>query len=194
MEQRVSLITLGVTDLKRSGEFYQRLGWRPSMAQAEGIIFFQVGGMALALYPRHELAKDANVAPEGHGFNGISLACNVRHRAEVDSVLKEAAAAGACLVKPAQEAFWGGYSGYFADPGGWLWEVAWNPSFPIADDGAFEFLTSGKFVEWIDSSYATAPAASAAFSATTFPGPCASEVPRACSARLITSVTMSTGS
>ncbi|MFZ0291374.1 MAG: VOC family protein [Candidatus Sulfotelmatobacter sp.] len=136
MEQRVSIITLGVADLKRSREFYERLGWRRSMAKAEGVIFFQAGGMALALFPRHELAKDANVAPDGHGFNGISLAYNTRSRAEVDSVLKDAAAAGGRLVKPAQEAFWGGYSGYFSDPDAFLWEVAWNPSFPIAEDGS----------------------------------------------------------
>jgi predicted lactoylglutathione lyase len=136
MEQRVSIITLGVADLKRSREFYERLGWRRSMAKAEGVIFFQAGGMALALFPRHELAKDANVAPDGHGFNGISLAYNTRSRAEVDSVLTDAAAAGGRLVKPAQEAFWGGYSGYFSDPDAFLWEVAWNPSFPIAEDGS----------------------------------------------------------
>jgi uncharacterized protein len=136
MEQRVSLITLGVTDLKRSGEFYERLGWRRSMAPAEGILFFQAGGLALALYPREELAKDANVAPEGHGFKAISLAYNVRHRSEVEAVLQEARAAGATVVKPAQEAFWGGYAGYFADPDGLLWEVAWNPSFAIAADGS----------------------------------------------------------
>ena len=138
MEQRVSLITLGVADLKRSTEFYQRLGWRRSMAKAEGITFFQAGGMALALYPRQDLAKDATIAPEGHGFNGISLAYNTRNRAEVDSLLKEAAAAGATVVKPAQEAFWGGYSGYFSDPDGFLWEVAWNPHFPIAEDGSIQ--------------------------------------------------------
>src|SRR5271170_363552 len=110
MEQRVSLITLGVADLERSREFYQRLGWRRSMAKAEGVVFFQTGGMALALYPRQDLAKDANIAPEGQGFNGITLAYNTRNRAEVDSVLKEARAAGATIRRPAQEAFWGGYS------------------------------------------------------------------------------------
>jgi catechol 2,3-dioxygenase-like lactoylglutathione lyase family enzyme len=136
VEQRVSLITLGVADLARSREFYERLGWRRSMANAEGIVFFQTGGMALALYPRHELAKDANISARGDGFSGISLAYNARTRAEVDSVLNEAEAAGAKLVKPAQEAFWGGYSGYFSDPDGFLWEVAWNPSFPIAADGS----------------------------------------------------------
>jgi len=136
MEQRVSIVTLGVEDLKASSEFYERLGWRRSMARSEGIVFFQAGGMALALYPRHELAKDANVTPLGDGFRGTSLAYNARSRAEVDAVLEEAQAAGAKLVKPAQEAFWGGYSGYFSDPDGFLWEVAWNPFFPIAEDGS----------------------------------------------------------
>jgi hypothetical protein len=135
MEQRVSLITLGVKDLSQSREFYERLGWRRSMAKTEGIVF-QVGGMALALYPRGELAKDANVSSEGGGFSGVTLAYNTRHREEVDSVLAEAQAAGAQLVKSAQEAFWGGYSGYFSDPDGFLWEVAWNPSFQIAEDGS----------------------------------------------------------
>ncbi len=136
MEQRVSIITLGVKDLKRSREFYERLGWRRSLAKTEDVVFFQVGGMALALFPRHELAKDANVAPEGRGFGGIALAYNARNREEVDSVLAEAVAAGAKLLKPAQEAFWGGYSGYFSDPDGFAWEVAWNPSFPVAEDGS----------------------------------------------------------
>jgi len=136
MEQRISLITLGVGDLERSGQFYERLGWRRSLAKAEGVVFFQAGGMALALYPRDELAKDANIAPIGHGFNGFSLAYNARNRAEVDSVLQEAEAGGANILKPAQEAFWGGYSGYFSDPDGFLWEVALNPAFPIAEDGS----------------------------------------------------------
>jgi catechol 2,3-dioxygenase-like lactoylglutathione lyase family enzyme len=136
MEQRISIITLGVADLTRSREFYERLGWRRTFAKAEGIVFFQAGGMALALYPRNDLAKDSNVAPEGRGFNGISLAYNGRTRAEVDSVLKDAVTAGGKILKPAEEAFWGGYSGYFADPDGFLWEVAWNPGFPIVEDGS----------------------------------------------------------
>jgi predicted lactoylglutathione lyase len=136
MEQRVSLVTLGVADLKRSREFYERLGWRRSMAKAEGVVFFQAGGMAVALFPRQELAKDANVTPRGDGFRAISLAYNARSRAEVNSVLEEAEAAGAKLVKPAQDAVWGGYSGYFSDPDGFLWEVAWNPSFAMAEDGS----------------------------------------------------------
>lgn len=136
MEQRISLVTLGVADLERSRTFYERLGWRPSVQQAEGIVFFQAGGLALALYPRAELAKDAHLAAEGHGFAGITLAYNTRSRDEVDHVLADAVAAGALLLKAAEEAFWGGYSGYFADPDGFAWEVAWNPSFAIAEDGS----------------------------------------------------------
>ena len=136
MEQRMSIVTLGVVDLKRSTEFYESLGWQRSMAKAEGVVFFQAGGMALALFPRQELARDANIADDGQGFGGISLAYNARNREEVDSVLAEAEAAGATLRKPAQGASWGGYSGYFSDPEGFLWEVAWNPFFPIAEDGS----------------------------------------------------------
>jgi uncharacterized protein len=136
MQQRLSIITLGVSDLRRSREFYERLGWRRSMAQAEGIVFFQAGAIAIALYPREELAKDANVAAHGVGFGGITLAYNARTREEVDAVMAEAKSSGAKVLKPAQEAFWGGYSGYFTDPDGFLWEVAWNPSFAIAEDGA----------------------------------------------------------
>lgn len=138
MEQRVSIVTLGVADLKRSREFYERLGWRRSMAKAAGVVFFRAGGMALALFPRHELAKDANLAADGQGFKGISLAYSARNREEVDSVLAEAEAAGAKILKPAQEAFWGGYSGYFSDLDGFLWEIAWNPSFPMAEDGSIQ--------------------------------------------------------
>lgn len=136
MEQRVSIITLGVSDLTRSKDFYERLGWQRSMAKSEGIVFFQAGGMALALYPRQELAKDANVSAEGEGFRRFTLAYNARSREEVDLVLAEARRSGAKVLKPAQEAFWGGYSGYFSDPDGFLWEVAWNPFFAIEKDGA----------------------------------------------------------
>lgn len=138
MEQRISLITLGVADLARSQAFYERLGWKRSMREAEGVAFFQAGGMVLSLYPRKELAKDAGVSAEGDGFRGIALAYNTRTRDDVNRVLAEAEAAGARIVKPAEEAFWGGYSGYFADVDGFLWEVAWNPSFPIAEDGSIQ--------------------------------------------------------
>ena len=136
MEQRVSIVTVGVRDLEHSREFYELLGWRASPASSEGIVFFQAGGMAFALYPREELAKDAKTSPEGSGFAGITLAYNARTREEVDAVLAEAEAAGATIRKPAEEAFWGGYSGYFADLDGCLWEVAWNPHFQVADDGS----------------------------------------------------------
>jgi uncharacterized protein len=138
MEQRLSIVTLGVADLVRSREFYERLGWKRSMANSDGIVFFQSGGIAIALYPREELAKDANVSVEGHGFGGITLAHNARSREDVDSVLAEAQAAGARVLKPAQDVFWGGYSGYFADPDGFLWEIVWNPFFPLAANGAIQ--------------------------------------------------------
>jgi uncharacterized protein len=138
MEQRISIVTLGVADLARSCQFYERMGWSKSSASSDAIAFFQAGGMALALYPRQELAKDANTADDGSGFPGFSLAFNVRAREDVDTVLTEAKAAGANILKPAQKAFWGGYSGYFADPDGFLWEVAWNPFFTIAEDGSLK--------------------------------------------------------
>jgi hypothetical protein len=136
MEQRVSLITLGVRDLVRSREFYERLGWRRSMAGAKGVAFFQAGGLALSLYPREHLARDAQIESAGQGFCGVSLAYNTRTREEVDAVLAQAEAAGATILKRAQDAFWGGYVGYFADPDGFLWEIAWNPSFSMAEDGS----------------------------------------------------------
>jgi len=136
MEQRISLVTLGVNDLERSRKFYEALGWRPSARPVEGIVFFQAGGMIVSLFPRVELAKDANIAAQGSGFCGMALAYNVREREEVNAVLAEAQRAGAKILKPAQDVFWGGYSGYFCDPDGFPWEVAWNPFFPIAEDGS----------------------------------------------------------
>jgi len=136
MEQRLSLVTLGVADLDRSRAFYEKLGWRRSVREAEGVAFFQAGGMALGLYPRAALAEDANLPAGGGGFCGVALAHNTRTREEVDAVLAEAVAAGASLLKPAQKAFWGGYHGYFADPDGYPWEVAWNPGFAMAEDGS----------------------------------------------------------
>jgi uncharacterized protein len=138
MEPRISIVTLGIDDLYRSRSFYERLGWRRCMTKADGIAFFRAGGMLLALYPRHELAKDANLPDDSHGFSRFTLAYNARTREEVDSVLEEAEAAGAKILKPAEDAFWGGYSGYFSDPDGFAWEVAWNPSFEIAEDGSVQ--------------------------------------------------------
>ena len=128
MRQKLNLVTLGVRDLAKSREFYQQgLGWKPSSASQESIVFFDLGGVALALYSREELAADATIAAAGTGFSGLTLAYNAKSEKEVDSVLKEARAAGAALVKAPPKVSWGGYSGYFADPDGHLWEVAWNP-------------------------------------------------------------------
>ena len=137
MEPRVSLITLGVADLARSRAFYENMGWRASSQSNDDVTFFQAGGMILGLYGRAALAADAQLADDGQpgAFSGAALAYNGRDKAEVDAVLAEAEAAGGKVVKPAQDVFWGGYSGYFTDPDGHLWEVAWNPFFPIAEDG-----------------------------------------------------------
>jgi catechol 2,3-dioxygenase-like lactoylglutathione lyase family enzyme len=135
MEQRLSIVTLGVRDLAKSRKFYEALGWRAAKAGGEGVVFFQINGLALALFGRAALAKDAGVPDSAPGFSGISLAHNVRDKAEADAVLAHAAKCGGRLVKPAQDTFWGGYSGYFADPDGHLWEVAWNPFFPLDEKG-----------------------------------------------------------
>ena len=132
MEPRISLITLGVADLARSIRFYRDGLGLPMRESPPGVAFFETRGTWLSLFPREELAKDAGVALEGAGFRGFSLAHNVRTEAEVDATLALAVAAGATLVKPAQKVFWGGYSGYFADPDAFLWEVAHNPHFWIA--------------------------------------------------------------
>ena len=135
MEQRLTLVTLGVRDLERSTAFFERLGWRRSMRDAKGVAFFQCGGIALGLYPRGDLAADAGIEDDGGGVAWFALAHNTRSREEVDAVLAEAEAAGAEIVKPAEEAFWGGYSGYFRDLDGHLWEIAWNPGFVLDADG-----------------------------------------------------------
>jgi hypothetical protein len=135
MEQRISIITLGVASVPASRAFYERLGWKASSEGGDAIAFFQIGGSILALYGRADLIKDACVSPEPIGNGSVSLAVNVRRREDVDAVLAEAVRAGARLLKPAQETFWGGYHGYFADPDGHPWEIAWNPSFAIRDDG-----------------------------------------------------------
>lgn len=139
MEPRINLITLGVADLQRSIHFYRDgLGWPLASIDAEDVAFFQLGGTVLALWPRHLLAEDAHLPDEGHGFGGIALAHNVRTRDEVDAVLAHVASIGGRILKPAQEAFWGGRTGYFADPDGYPWEVAWNPGFPMREDGSLQ--------------------------------------------------------
>ncbi|MFO7808175.1 VOC family protein [Guyparkeria sp.] len=143
MEQRLSVITLGVADLPRSRAFYEQgLGWMVGNA-AEQVVFFQLNGLILALYPREALANDAGVAAEGSGFAGLALAHNVRRRDEVDVVLAEAKRAGGRIAKPAQATFWGGYSGYFADPDGYCWEVAHNPFWALDVAGNVS-LTPGR--------------------------------------------------
>ena len=130
MEPRISFITLGVADLERSTRFYEVGLGLPRLKSPPSVSFFELGRTWLALYPRELLALDAGVPAGGSGFAGFALAHNVRSRQEADQLLQDAQAAGGSIVKPAQPAEWGGYSGYFADPDGFLWEVAWNPGFP----------------------------------------------------------------
>jgi catechol 2,3-dioxygenase-like lactoylglutathione lyase family enzyme len=131
LEPRITLITLGVSDLDRSIQFYRDGLKLPKRDGPEGIAFFETAGTWLSLYRRESLAEDATVAPEGSGFRGFTLSHNVASPDDVDRVLREAVEGGATLVKPGQKVFWGGYSGYFADPDGFLWEVAWNPHFNV---------------------------------------------------------------
>lgn len=140
MEQRMSLVTLGVADLARARRFYEDgLGWRRGNTQ-EGVAFYQLGGVILALFGREELARDAGIKPDGAGFTGFALAYNTRSRGEVSEILDEAVAAGGTLVKQPQDTFWGGHAAYFADPDGHLWEIAWNPFWTVGADGATKLL------------------------------------------------------
>jgi uncharacterized protein len=135
VEQRVSLITLGVRDLARARAFYEALGWATRAAPADDVVFFQSAGLVVALWDRARLAEDSGVA-DGGGYGGITLAHNVRSPAEVDAVLAEAAAAGATIARAGAETFWGGYSGVFVDPEGHPWEVAHNPGWELDADGS----------------------------------------------------------
>ena len=135
MQPRVSFVTLGVADVARARRFYEALGFKASSASQPSVTFFDAGGVVLALFGRADLADDAKLADSRPGFSGVALAHNVASPAEVDRVLAEAVAAGARLVKPGQKAFWGGYSGYFSDPDGHLWEVAHNPFMPLDAEG-----------------------------------------------------------
>jgi uncharacterized protein len=138
MEPRVSLITLGVEDLARAQRFYEAMGWKRAKASVEGeVAFYQAGGLALGLWSFRSLAEDARVAPSGDGFRRVALAHNVRTKEDVDRILADAAAAGGVVTKPAEDSpHFTGRTGYFADPDGHLWEVAWNPAFAIAEDGS----------------------------------------------------------
>lgn len=132
MEPRISFVTLGVADLERATRFYEEVLGLPRLNTPPGVVFFEMGKTWLALYPRELLAEDAGVPAEGSGFAGFTLAHNVRTEEGVDALLAEVEARGGRVVKPAQAADWGGRTGYFADPDGFLWEVAWNPKFPHA--------------------------------------------------------------
>jgi catechol 2,3-dioxygenase-like lactoylglutathione lyase family enzyme len=136
MKQRLTLVTIGVSDLEGSVEFYGRLGWEPGNdVEAQDVAFFQAGGMAIALWHRDELASDSGVT-DGGGWGGVTLAHNVGSPDEVDAVLAEAKEAGATIAREGAETVWGGYSGVFIDPDGHPWEVAHNPHWTLGDDGS----------------------------------------------------------
>jgi uncharacterized protein len=135
MEQRLSLITLGISDLDRAKRFYEALGWKSGAAPADDVVFFQAGGMVVALWGREQLAEDSAVTV-GSGWGGVTLAYNTNSAKEVDDVIEEARAAGATIGREPGETFWGGYSAVFIDPDGYPWEVAHNPNWTIENDGS----------------------------------------------------------
>jgi predicted lactoylglutathione lyase len=135
VEQRLSLVTLGVRDLGRARVFYEALGWQTRAEASDDVVFFQAGGLIVGLWDRGALAEDSGVEDRG-GWGGVTLAHNVRSPAEVDAVVEEARAAGATVAREPAETFWGGYSGLFLDPDGHPWEVAHNPHWRVADDGS----------------------------------------------------------
>jgi predicted lactoylglutathione lyase len=135
MEQRLSLVTLGVRDLQRARAFYEGLGWTTGAEPGDDVVFFQTGGMVVALWDRGKLTDDSCVDDQG-GWGGVTLAYNTRSREEVDSVIEEARRAGAAIGREADETFWGGYSGVFIDPEGHPWEVAYNPRWTLHEDGS----------------------------------------------------------
>jgi catechol 2,3-dioxygenase-like lactoylglutathione lyase family enzyme len=133
VEQRVSIVTLGVADVAASRRFYEALGWTVGM-DVEETVFFQAGGMLMILWSREKLAADSGLEDRG-GWGGLTLAHNVRSHGEVDRVIEEARAAGARITREPATTFYGGYAGVFADPDGHPWEIAWNPGLPLAGDG-----------------------------------------------------------
>jgi catechol 2,3-dioxygenase-like lactoylglutathione lyase family enzyme len=138
VEPRITLISLGVRDVARARAFYEALGFVASSASTDEVAFFPAGGAALAVFGWDSLAEDAAVEAAGTGFRGVTVAHNVRRKEQVAQVLAAAEAAGGRIVKPAHDVFWGGHNGYFADPDDHLWEVAWNPGFPLTEDGSLQ--------------------------------------------------------
>ncbi len=140
MDQRISIITLCVSDLNRARAFYDALGWKAaSEEQTEEIVAYDLQNMTLALYPWDKLAKEANIPTERSGYSAFTIAYNVKSENEVDQMLEEAKGAGGKIIKPAEKVFWGGYSGYFSDPDGNLWEVAYNPFSALGPRGEFQW-------------------------------------------------------
>lgn len=136
MESRITLVTLGVSDLKKSKNFYEQVfGWKPTAASNDSVVFFQLNGIVLSLFGSDALADDANVSSEGSGFRKFSLAHNVRSEKEVDELIAAVRSRGARVVKDPQKVFWGGYSAYIEDPDGILWEVAFNPFLELDEKG-----------------------------------------------------------
>lgn len=143
MEQRISLVTLGVSDVNRSFDFYRSLGWHGQ--EVEETVFFQTGGIGIVLWDQNKLAEDAAVGRVvGSGFRGVAIAHNVRSRDEVDDVMAAARDAGGSVTRAPADTFYGGYAGYFSDPDGHVWEVAHNPGFPIDDDGSITIPDFGR--------------------------------------------------
>lgn len=144
LPQRLSLVTLGVADVPRARTFYERLGFKAAPFESDEVAFFEMSnGVLLGLYGRAPLAEDANVPHEGSGFRAVTCALNLESEAAVDAALAFAQACGARITQPARKVFWGGYSGYFADPDGHLWEVAFNPIFPVDADGRVKIAGHG---------------------------------------------------
>lgn len=135
LDRRISLVTLGVEDIVRATEFYRRLGWTKSSASQESVTFMQLKSLVLGLFSRQSLAEDAGVENTRPGFSGVALAQNLASEKEVDEAFEFAVSCGAKAVKKPEKVFWGGYSGYFADPDGHLWELAYNPFFPMDEQG-----------------------------------------------------------
>ena len=137
MDQRLTVVTLGVRDLPRARAFYEALGWKTGAGPDDDVVFFQAGGLVISLWSREALAEDSAVE-DGGGWGGVTLAHNVGSPDEVDAVIAEAEAAGATIGRPGAKTFWGGYSGVFVDPDGHPWEVAHNPHWTLREDGTVQ--------------------------------------------------------